>query len=96
MSGQGKPTVGGLDLSGVEWRRGDDERQAGGGRVEVAFVDDGTTLLRDGEHPDGPVLVFTPEEWQAFVEGVKDGEFDLSQRYPGVWRDEVPASDDSA
>ncbi|WP_327105217.1 DUF397 domain-containing protein [Nonomuraea glycinis] len=25
---------------------------------------------------DGPVLTFTPGEWNAFIEGVKDGEFD--------------------
>ena len=24
-----------------------------------------------------PVLAFTPEEWEAFTLGVKDGEFDL-------------------
>jgi len=34
-------------------------------------------LMRDSEKPDGPVLAFTPEEWEAFTLGVKDGEFDL-------------------
>lgn len=34
-------------------------------------------LMRDSSKPDGPVLAFTPEEWEAFVLGVKDGEFDL-------------------
>jgi Domain of unknown function (DUF397) len=34
-------------------------------------------LMRDASNPDGPVLAFTPEEWEAFTLGVKDGEFDL-------------------
>ncbi len=33
--------------------------------------------MRNGADPDGPVLVFTQAEWDAFVEGAKDGEFDL-------------------
>ena len=33
--------------------------------------------MRDGKDPNGPKLVFTPAEWEAFVLGVKDGEFDL-------------------
>jgi hypothetical protein len=33
--------------------------------------------MRDGKDPNGPKLMFTPAEWEAFVLGVKDGEFDL-------------------
>jgi Domain of unknown function (DUF397) len=32
--------------------------------------------VRDSTHPDGGILVFTPEAWRAFVDGAKDGEFD--------------------
>jgi hypothetical protein len=32
--------------------------------------------VRDSKNQRGPVLVFTPAEWAAFVAGVKDGEFD--------------------
>lgn len=35
-------------------------------------------LMRDSKNPDGPVLAFTPAEWEAFVLGVKDGEFDIA------------------
>lgn len=45
--------------------------------VEVGFVT-AEVLLRDSKHQDGPVLRFTPDEWNAFVAGVKNGEFDLS------------------
>lgn len=33
-------------------------------------------VMRDAKEPDGPVLYFTEAEWEAFVAGVKDGEFD--------------------
>ena len=43
--------------------------------VEVSFVGE-TVPLRNSRDPDGPVLVFTGPEWDAFVAGVKLGEFD--------------------
>ena len=43
--------------------------------VEVCFVGD-SVPLRNSRDPDGPVLVFTAPEWDAFVAGVKLGEFD--------------------
>lgn len=33
-------------------------------------------VMKDAKEPDGPVLYFTQAEWDAFVLGVKDGEFD--------------------
>ncbi len=76
-----KPTVADLDLADVEWISADEGAESTGdgeeeSRVEVAFLDDGTVLMRDGMEPEGPVLVFTSAEWEAFIEGVKDGEFD--------------------
>ena len=35
-------------------------------------------LMRDSKDPDGPKLAFTTSEWDAFIKGVKDGEFDLN------------------
>jgi hypothetical protein len=32
--------------------------------------------MRNSADPDGPVLLFTPAEWEAFVLGARDGEFD--------------------
>lgn len=64
------------DLTGAVWRGSDEETPAGGGRIEVAFVED-KICMRNGEDPDSPVLVFTQAEWDAFVGGAKDGEFDL-------------------
>lgn len=45
--------------------------------VEVATAIDQHVGVRDSKNPDGGILVFTPSEWAAFVEGVRNGEFDL-------------------
>jgi hypothetical protein len=37
---------------------------------------DGNIQVRDSKDPAGPILVFTPAEWRAFVDGVKNGELD--------------------
>jgi hypothetical protein len=52
--------------------------QDGGQCVEAAFLSDGGVALRHSKDPDGSVLVYTRGEWDAFVKGAKDGEFDLS------------------
>ncbi|HEX6568541.1 MAG TPA: DUF397 domain-containing protein [Acidimicrobiales bacterium] len=45
--------------------------------VEVGFGDDGTIGVRDTKQQgEGPVLVFTPSEWEAFLGGARRGEFD--------------------
>lgn len=44
--------------------------------VEVAHLPDGTTAVRDSKHREGPVLLFAREEWEAFLGGVRRGEFD--------------------
>jgi hypothetical protein len=65
-----------IDLSGAAWRKS--LRSAGNGNcVEIAPLADGRVGVRDSKNQHGPVLVFTPGEWDAFVGGVKDGEFDL-------------------
>lgn len=44
------------------------------GCVEVA-TRDGLVGVRDSKDRSGPVLVFDDQEWEAFVAGVKNGEF---------------------
>jgi hypothetical protein len=36
-------------------------------------------VMFDAADPDGNKLYFTEAEWEAFVLGVKDGEFDLDE-----------------
>ncbi|ABP55907.1 MULTISPECIES: DUF397 domain-containing protein [Micromonosporaceae] len=65
---------GDFDLSRAVWQRAEGDTSEAA--VEVAFVDD-LIGMRNSAEPDGPVLVFTQAEWDAFVAGAQDGEFDL-------------------
>jgi hypothetical protein len=47
-----------------------------GNCVEVAGLTGDRIKVRDSKHPRGPVLNFTPAEWDAFIGGVYNGEFD--------------------
>lgn len=50
----------------------------GGGCVEVGRTPDGQIVVRDSKDPERrDELVFTAEEWGAFVAGIKNGELDL-------------------
>jgi uncharacterized protein DUF397 len=49
---------------------------ASGNCVEVAFLA-GRVLLRNSRAQLGPALVFTADEWKAFLAGAVDGEFGL-------------------
>ena len=58
------------------WRRS--SRCLNSGCVEIQVVDD-AVLVRDSKVDGGSVLSYTHEEWAAFVEGVKAGEFDVDR-----------------
>jgi hypothetical protein len=47
-----------------------------GNCVEVRMTPS-NVLVRDTKDPGGPILCFTPDEWQAFLQGVRASEFDL-------------------
>jgi hypothetical protein len=65
-----------VDLDRAVWRKSTRSGPYSDNCVEVAFVG-GAVALRDSKDPTGPALVFTPAEWDAFVCGARDGEFDL-------------------
>jgi hypothetical protein len=65
------------DLSGASWRTSS-RSQSGSACVQAAFLSDGRVALRHSKDPGGSVLIYTPREWDAFLAGAKDGEFDLS------------------
>lgn len=46
------------------------------GCVEVAFLPDGGVALRDTKNRELPAHRYTAAEWDAFVAGVRAGEFD--------------------
>ncbi|GGS62552.1 transcriptional regulator [Planobispora rosea] len=63
------------DFSGAVWRKS--SRSSLGNCVEVSRLSGGQIGVRDSKAPEAAALVFTPAEWEAFIAGVKDGEFDL-------------------
>jgi hypothetical protein len=63
-----------VDPSKATWRKSTWSHN--NGCVEVAFI--GTRVaIRDSKDRNGPVLVFTASEWDAFISGARDGEFEL-------------------
>jgi hypothetical protein len=73
-----------MDLTGADWRKSSHGSGEDGSCIEVAVVpgskegSDYVIAMRNGKDPDGPTLIFTPDEWRAFTAGVQDGEFDLA------------------
>jgi len=45
------------------------------GCVEVAYLPDGSVVVRDSKDPFGPVLIFTAHEFECFADGAGKGEF---------------------
>jgi hypothetical protein len=65
-----------LDLSAAVWHRSVGPAEADGPQLEHAFVQ-GYVAMRISQHPEtSRTLIFTQAEWDAFVLGAKDGEFD--------------------
>ncbi|MDS1268950.1 DUF397 domain-containing protein [Lipingzhangella sp. LS1_29] len=69
------------DTTNAVWHRSSLSREDSDAIVEVAKFDDGFRAVRDGKNPEKGILFFTPAEWEAFVLGAKDGEFDIPEEY---------------
>jgi hypothetical protein len=65
------------DLSPERWQWHKSSFSGANGCVEVALVEGGAAV-RDSKDPASPVLRFTAREWEAFLAGVRAGEFDLT------------------
>jgi Domain of unknown function (DUF397) len=62
-------------LPGATWLKSSRSGPTGGNCVEVAFLPAGDVAMRNSRQPDGPALIFTQAEWDAFIGGARDGEF---------------------
>jgi hypothetical protein len=77
---KGKPTPDelGIDLARVAWQRSGE----GDGSIEIAFplsaqwTRGDWVLMRVAGDEAGRVLVFDRNEWDCFLDGVRNGEFD--------------------
>lgn len=81
MSVRRKPTVASLeiDLEAQQWRRSSDAP----GAIEVAFVSapgGPWVLMRVVDDPERRVLVYDRREWECFLDGARNGEFDDAAR----------------
>lgn len=65
-----------LYLANAVWRKSSLSGNGGADCVEVAENLPGIVAVRDSKNPSGPTLIFSPDDWRAFVGGVKGGEFD--------------------
>jgi hypothetical protein len=61
-------------LRDVQWCKSQ-RSSAQGNCIEVAKLPDGDVAMRNSRHPDGPALVFTHLEFEAFVLSARDGDF---------------------
>jgi hypothetical protein len=64
-----------MDLTNAQWRKSSFSGGNGGNCVEVARNLPGIVAVRDSKDREGPALVFTPQQWCAFLDGVRSGEF---------------------
>jgi len=67
-------------LRRVAWRKSRYSNPSGN-CVEAAQLPAGAMALRNSRYPDGPALVFTRAEWDAFLLGARDGDFDRSDTW---------------
>lgn len=63
-----------VDLNSAQWRKSSLSGSCDN-CVEVAFVGE-AIAVRDSKDPSGPALLYTRAEWDAFIGGVRGGEFD--------------------
>ena len=62
-------------LQGVIWQKSG-RSGPNGNCVECAALPDGGVAVRNSRDPEGPALIYTPAEMEAFILGVRDGDFD--------------------
>jgi hypothetical protein len=65
------------DLTGAVWRKSTRSDNGGSTCVEVARNLPGVVGVRDSKDRTGPALTFAPQQWTTFLDGVRDGDFDL-------------------
>jgi hypothetical protein len=69
-----KITLSRVELAQLNWLKA--RRSSVNGQcVEVATAI-GKVAIRDSKDPDGPILLYTPTEFKAFLEGARNGSFD--------------------
>ncbi|MDT5041899.1 MAG: hypothetical protein QOE51_2884 [Actinoplanes sp.] len=63
------------ELQGVTWQKSRRSNPSGN-CIECAALPEGGVAVRNSRDPGGPALIYTPAEIEAFILGVRDGDFD--------------------
>ncbi|WP_335991245.1 DUF397 domain-containing protein [Glycomyces sp. MUSA5-2] len=71
------PLKGEFDTAAARWVR-PDAADGTPGELELGFADNGLVAMRLVDDPGGTILIYTADEWEAFVGGVRDGELELA------------------
>ena len=64
-----------IAFTDLPWRKAVASGAAG---CVIVARHDGGIALSDSKSPDAPVLLYTQAEWVAFLDGVRNGEFDAA------------------
>jgi Domain of unknown function (DUF397) len=59
-----------MDVIGIAWRKSSYSGSNGGACVEIGTAGP-AVAIRDSKHPDGPLLAFAADTWQAFTARLK-------------------------
>jgi len=70
----GKIALSDSERAGLSWIKAQASTH-NGACVELATAG-GKIAMRDSKDPGGPILVYTPAEFSAFLDGARNGEFD--------------------
>ncbi|MEV0696069.1 DUF397 domain-containing protein [Streptomyces sp. NPDC050388] len=61
-------------IAGARWQKAR-ASDAKNDCVEVARLSENEFAVRNSRYPDGPALIYTKGEWDAFTDGAGKGEF---------------------
>jgi Domain of unknown function (DUF397) len=64
------------ELQCATWRKSSFSGNGNNNCVEMARLAGGEVAVRNSRDPDGPTLIYTPDEVEALLRGVRNGEFD--------------------
>ncbi|WP_067884567.1 DUF397 domain-containing protein [Nocardia vaccinii] len=63
-----------IDLTDAQWFKSS-MSTAKEACVEVTWLPAGRVGVRDSKNPEGPALIFSPDEWTAFTSVIQHDEF---------------------
>jgi hypothetical protein len=63
-------------LPAIGWQKSGRSNPSGNCVELTKLKDSADIAVRNSRDPEGPALIYTPDEIAAFIQGVRDGDFD--------------------